>query len=69
MLGRLDRGEDYKGHKEVIAVWQQVVERVPGAELWIAGDGDMRKDLEAMVLEKGLAGKVKFLGFVSEERK
>src|SRR5262245_45519289 len=38
MLGRLVRSEDYKGHREMIAAWPLVLRRMPGAELWIAGD-------------------------------
>jgi glycosyltransferase involved in cell wall biosynthesis len=48
LLGRLARGEDYKGHRELIAAWAQVRARVPGARLWIAGEGDLRPALEEL---------------------
>lgn len=69
MLSRLARGEDYKGHREMIAAWPLVRERLPDAELWIAGDGDLRPELEALVRARGLTQCVHFTGYLSEEKK
>jgi phosphatidylinositol alpha-1,6-mannosyltransferase len=69
MLSRLLRSEDYKGHREMIAAWPLVLERIPNAQLWIAGDGDLRADLEQMAQARGLGSRVRFWGWVSEERK
>jgi phosphatidylinositol alpha-1,6-mannosyltransferase len=69
MLSRLARAEDYKGHREVLQAWPLVLERLPAAELWIAGDGDLRSDLEQAARERGLEGAVRFLGSVSEHDK
>jgi len=69
ILGRLMRGEDYKGHREVIAAWPRVRSRLPGARLWIAGDGDLRPDLEALAGRSDVSGAVRFWGRVSEEHK
>jgi len=69
MLSRLSKGEDYKGHREVIDTWSGVLEQTPDAELWIAGDGDLRNDLEQLVAERGLQNKVRFWGQVTEEMK
>jgi len=66
MLGRMLRGEDYKGHRQMIEAWPRIAEKVPGAELWIAGDGDLRPALAQ--LARGKAG-VRFFGRVSEEQK
>jgi phosphatidylinositol alpha-1,6-mannosyltransferase len=66
MLGRMLRSEDYKGHRQMIEAWPRVLERVPGAELWIAGDGDLRETLEQ--LARGYTG-VRFFGQISEEQK
>src|SRR5262249_54259645 len=41
MISRLLRSEDYKGHREMIRAWPLVLERMPTAELWIAGSGDL----------------------------
>jgi phosphatidylinositol alpha-1,6-mannosyltransferase len=69
MVARLVRAEDYKGHREVIAAWPRVVERVRGAELWIVGDGDLRADLEATARRLGLGNQVQFLGTLPEDAK
>jgi phosphatidyl-myo-inositol dimannoside synthase len=69
MLGRLQSGEDYKGHREIITVWPRVRAQVPQARLWIAGDGDLRPELEALAARGGSADLIVFWGRVSEERK
>jgi phosphatidylinositol alpha-1,6-mannosyltransferase len=69
MLGRMTRTESYKGHHEVIAAWPLVVRQLPDAQLWIAGDGDLRPDLERQALECGLGQAVRFLGPVSDQEK
>lgn len=69
MIGRLIKSEDYKGHSEVINAWPLVLGRVPDAELWIVGEGDLREKLERMATCRGLIGKIRFLGQVSEEIK
>lgn len=69
MLSRLALGEDYKGHREIIEVWSEVRQRIPGALLWIAGDGDLRPRLEELVEARGLEGLVRFLGQVTETQK
>jgi phosphatidyl-myo-inositol dimannoside synthase len=69
MISRLARSEDYKGHREMINAWPLVLERVPEAELWIAGDGDLKPELERLVEEKRLQRSVRFWGRVSEEKK
>ncbi len=66
MLGRMLRSEDYKGHRQMIEVWPRVREAVPHAELWVAGDGDLRPDLEQ--LARSREG-IRFFGEVSEEQK
>jgi phosphatidylinositol alpha-1,6-mannosyltransferase len=69
MLGRLQRGEDYKGHREIIAAWPRVRSQSPGARLWVAGDGDLRPDLEALAARCGVSDAVRFWGRVSESQK
>jgi phosphatidylinositol alpha-1,6-mannosyltransferase len=69
MLGRLQKGEDYKGHREIITAWPGVRERVPGALLWIAGDGDLRPELEALADRVGVSDAVCFWGRVSDGQK
>jgi len=69
MLSRLSRAEDYKGHREVIDAWPLVLRLQPEAELWIAGTGDLRAELEQMVRTRGLTGSIRFLGAISEQQK
>jgi len=69
MVGRLRRGENYKGHREMIAAWPLVLETTPQAQLWIVGDGDLRPELEQFTRRMGVSGKVHFYGFVSEGEK
>jgi len=69
MLSRLSKGENYKGHREVINAWPRVLRQMPDAKLWIAGDGDLRDDLERLVAESGLQNKVRFWGRVEDEKK
>jgi phosphatidylinositol alpha-1,6-mannosyltransferase len=69
MLGRMLRSEDYKGHRQMIEAWPRVLEMSPDAELWIAGDGDLRPALEQLALARGLGARVRFWGCISEEQK
>lgn len=69
ILGRMSRAEDYKGHRELIGVWRRVQQNIPQAQLWIAGDGDLRPELEHLVEEKGLRDAVRFYGEVTEAAK
>jgi glycosyltransferase involved in cell wall biosynthesis len=69
MLGRLDRGERYKGHGPVLDAWSRVLERVPNAQLWIIGEGDLRAELEDSVRVLALTDHVTFFGRVDEARK
>lgn len=69
MVGRLARSENYKGHREMINAWPLVLERIPEAELWIAGAGDLRPTLEENVRRLGLQDHIRFWGRVSEGKK
>jgi phosphatidylinositol alpha-1,6-mannosyltransferase len=69
LLGRLLRREDYKGHRELLEAWPIVLQRHPEAELWIAGDGDLRPELERLAGERRLGSAVRFWGRVTEEQK
>lgn len=69
MLARLERREDYKGHREMIGAWGKVRAQMPDAELWIAGDGDLRADLESLARATNVHPGVKFFGRVTESQK
>ena len=65
MISRLCKTEDYKGHREVIDAFPEVLKRLPDTELWIAGDGDLRSQLQQSAGDKS----VRFFGNVNEEQK
>jgi phosphatidylinositol alpha-1,6-mannosyltransferase len=69
MIGRMRKGENYKGHREMIEVWPQVLRSLPGAELRIAGDGDLRPELEQLALKLGVSRHVRFYGAVPDTQK
>jgi phosphatidylinositol alpha-1,6-mannosyltransferase len=69
MISRLAKTENYKGHQEMIEAWPLVLRQVPGAELWIAGDGDLRPELERLVGRKRLQESIRFRGWASEKDK
>lgn len=58
---------DKKGLPDTIDAFHLVAARCPGAELWIAGDGELREQLEARVADRQLGGRVRFLGFLQEK--
>jgi phosphatidylinositol alpha-1,6-mannosyltransferase len=69
MISRVLRSEDYKGHREVIAAWPGVLRKLPGAELWVAGSGDLLEVLEQAVEARGLSPQIRFFGRISENKK
>lgn len=67
VLGRIDAGQMYKGHAEIIAAWSDVVGAVPRARLVIAGGGtglDMARD---MARHSRASSSIDVLGFVPDE--
>lgn len=69
MVSRLDAGERYKGHEEVIAAWPLVQQRVPDAQLWIVGDGNLVPELDDLARRTGVQDAVRFFGRVTEAEK
>ena len=69
ITGRMTSREDYKGHRQLISAWPAVLERIPEAELWIVGGGDLRPELEGFSRQLLPRGYVRFFGVVSEEEK
>lgn len=69
MLARLSRGENYKGHREVIEAWPEVLKRTPGSKLLIAGTGDLQSELEMEVKRLGMDEHIQLLGEVDEATK
>jgi phosphatidylinositol alpha-1,6-mannosyltransferase len=69
VVGRMDRREGYKGHKELLRAWPNVLRCHPRAELWLVGSGDLEMELRQAVVYTGLKESIKFYGRVSDEVK
>lgn len=54
-----------KGHRVLLKSIQELKRRGVGLELWLAGDGELRDQLQVNVSSRGLDRQVKFLGSVS----
>lgn len=52
-----------KAPGDIVAVARRVLHREPGAAFLIAGDGELRPELEAMIRANGLEGRVILLGW------
>lgn len=69
IIARMAKGEDYKGHRQLIQAWPKIVNKVPDAKLNIVGEGDLKPELERLVAELHLVSKVIFHGRVSDAKK
>ena len=56
---------EVKGHRFLLEAWQILQRRGCDAELWLAGQGELRPQLERQSETLGLAASVKFLGAVA----
>jgi glycosyltransferase involved in cell wall biosynthesis len=52
-----------KNHVRLIAIFEEVLKRQPGASLHLVGSGPLQKQIEELVKQKGLQEQVKFYGF------
>ena len=68
-VGRLASTERYKGFDEVLEVLPDLAREAPDLAYVIVGDGDDRARLAQKAAHLGVAGRVVFTGFVSEEQK
>jgi len=55
-LGRLHENKAFD-------ILLQAMAQLPGAYLWLAGDGPLRRKLEQQAADLGIAGRVRFLGW------
>jgi len=58
-VGRLHQ---VKGVDLLLNAWRAVTPRFPGTQLWIAGDGPERQNLESLASDQGISERVCFLG-------
>jgi glycosyltransferase involved in cell wall biosynthesis len=64
-IGRLER---YKGHQRVLAALPALLEREPGARLWIAGSGPYEPALRRLASRLGVADRVEISAVAGAER-
>jgi colanic acid/amylovoran biosynthesis glycosyltransferase len=55
---------EVKGHRQLLEAWRLLKYRGARGELWLAGDGELRADLEALTKSLGVSESVRFLGAV-----
>lgn len=68
MVSRIDRLEAYKGHREMIAAWPDVVAVVPAARLAIVGGGSGLEGIRALASASSVAGAIEVHGFLDDDR-
>lgn len=56
---------EVKGHSFLLKAWRILQRRGLDAELWLAGHGELRPQLERLSSTLGLTGSVKFLGAIA----
>jgi len=66
IVGRIMKGEAYKGHDQLISAWPLVRQQVPAAQLVIVGRGDDIGRLKSLAQQLGVGDAVLFLGPVDE---
>jgi phosphatidylinositol alpha-1,6-mannosyltransferase len=69
IIGRMERDENYKGHKELLRAWPLVLKRIPEAQLHVIGAGQLESELKTMAASLYISESVKFLGKVSDEER
>lgn len=66
-VGRIDAGENYKGHAELLIAVQYLQFRHPDLLLVIVGRGSGLSQLQKQVVKMGIANLVDFAGFVPDD--
>jgi phosphatidyl-myo-inositol dimannoside synthase len=64
LVGSMIKRILYKGHKQLIAGWPEVVSACPEAVLWIVGEGDGQEEIaaQARALPASISKRILFLG-------
>lgn len=63
LIGNVAALVDHKDQQTLIRAMAEVVREIPNARLVIAGEGECRPRLEALILETGLGGNITLLGY------
>lgn len=62
ILLHVGRFAPQKNHRLLVEAFALAVKEYPEMQLWLVGDGPLRPEMEGLVKEKGLDGKIFFLG-------
>jgi phosphatidylinositol alpha-1,6-mannosyltransferase len=68
IVSRMDKADDYKGHRVLIQALGLLADRFPDVALTVVGDGDDRADIEAYAASLPYAARIEFLGRVPDAR-
>ncbi len=66
VFGAVGRLSPEKAFNNLIRAAAALLERGVDLEVWIAGEGDSRRDLETMIQRLGLQARIRLLGFVQD---
>jgi glycosyltransferase involved in cell wall biosynthesis len=66
VIGAVGRLSPEKAFNNLIHATHRLLGQGLDVELWIAGEGDSRSDLEALIKHLGLDGRVRLLGFCAD---
>lgn len=69
IIGYLGRLKKYKCVEDLLYAFEIVLKEAPKARLQVIGEGDAREKLERIAQETGIAERVDFLGYVSQQEK
>lgn len=56
---------EVKGHRFLLHAWRLLQDRGIRGELWLAGEGDLKKSLERLVAQLRISDSVRFLGTIN----
>lgn len=66
VIGVLANLREMKGHRDIIAAIPEMRERFPGVAFLFAGRDDSNGEIERLAREQGVAGSIRFLGYVPD---
>jgi phosphatidylinositol alpha-1,6-mannosyltransferase len=66
IVARMDEGDFYKGHRELIEAWPKVISAVPDARLVIVGGGTAKDTIITLVKNSSASSSIEVKGFLSE---
>lgn len=69
VIGHVGRFDPSKNHRFLISVFEQIHSEIADCRLVLAGDGELRDEIETLAKQKGLEKEILFLGTVSNVEK